>query len=232
MKSYLILKQFVDYAVSGILILILSPVLIITALLVKLESPGSAIFKQKRIGKDKVEFWIFKFRTMRTDTPKDLPTHLFNNPEQYITRIGRFLRKSSLDELPQLFNILKGEMSFIGPRPALWNQDDLIEARDSQKNKYLISANTVKPGITGWAQVNGRDELPIQIKADFDGYYAAHVSMFLDIRILLMTIHGVLTAKGIEEGAPEQANTSDTEQAITLDKERKSTSDKDESPGR
>lgn len=204
MKLYLGIKQFLDLLCSAALTVILSPILVLLTVLIKLDSPGPVLFKQKRIGKDKKEFWIYKYRTMRTDTPKDTPTHLLNDPTRYITRIGKFLRKSSLDELPQLFNILQGHMSFIGPRPALWNQDDLIKARDDQTSKYRISANAVKPGITGWAQVNGRDELPIAVKADFDGYYAANVCLTLDIKILLMTIHRVLTAKGIAEGAQEQ----------------------------
>lgn len=204
MKRYLEIKKFLDFLCSGILTILLSPILVLLALLVKLDSPGPVLFKQKRIGKDKKEFEIFKYRTMRTDTPQDTPTHLLSDPTLYITKLGKFLRKSSLDELPQLINILQGHMSFIGPRPALWNQEDLIKARDDQTSKYRISANAVKPGITGWAQVNGRDELPIPVKADFDGYYAANICLTLDIKILLMTIHGVLTAKGIAEGAQEQ----------------------------
>lgn len=177
--------------------------MIILALIIKLDSKGPVLFKQKRIGKDCVEFDIFKFRTMRTDTPSDLPTHLFQNPESFITASGRFLRKSSLDELPQLFNILKGQMSFIGPRPALWNQYDLIESREQQKAMFGFSANSIKPGITGWAQVNGRDELPIEVKAKLDGYYAKNVSLPLDIRILFLTVTSVLTRKGVSEGGPK-----------------------------
>ncbi len=203
MKFYLRLKQAGDYLFAVLLTIILSPILIILALIIKLDSKGPVLFKQKRIGKDCVEFDIFKFRTMRTDTPSDLPTHLFQNPESFITASGRFLRKSSLDELPQLFNILKGQMSFIGPRPALWNQYDLIESREQQKEAFGFSANSIKPGITGWAQVNGRDELPIEIKAKLDGYYAKNVSLPLDIRIRCLTVTSVLTRKGVSEGGPK-----------------------------
>lgn len=204
MKPYLGFKSILDYLVAVILIILFSPILIIISILIKLDSTGPVLFKQKRIGKDKKEFFIYKFRTMRTDTPKDMPTHLFNNPELFITKSGRFLRKSSLDELPQLFNILKGQMSFIGPRPALWNQYDLIEARDRLTNEFSISANAIKPGITGWAQVNGRDELPIEIKADLDKFYAKYLSLKLDIKILLLTVTSVFTAKGVSEGVPKE----------------------------
>lgn len=149
------------------------------------------------------EFYVYKYRSMRTDTPSDMPTHLFNNAESFITSSGRFLRKSSLDELPQLFNIIKGEMSFIGPRPALWNQYDLIQAREDQVGKTGVNANSVKPGITGWAQVNGRDELPIDVKADLDGYYAKNLSFLLDVKILFLTFFSVLTSKGVSEGGPK-----------------------------
>lgn len=203
MKPYHYIKQTFDYLFAVCLTILLSPILIIVAVIIKLDSKGPVLFKQKRIGKDSAVFGIYKFRTMRTDTPKDLPTHLFNNPESFITKIGRFLRKSSLDELPQLFNIIKGQMSFIGPRPALWNQYDLIEARESQEIKVGISANTIKPGITGWAQVNGRDELPIDVKADYDGYYAKNISFLLDVKILFMTISSVITTKGVSEGGPK-----------------------------
>lgn len=203
MKPYLYLKQLLDYLGSSILTIVLSPILLIITISIKLDSNGPVLFKQKRIGKNQTEFNIYKFRTMRTDTPKDMPTHLFQNSESYITKVGRFLRKSSLDELPQLFNILKGEMSFIGPRPALWNQYDLIEQREIQKEKFGVSANAVKPGITGWAQVNGRDELPIPIKAGYDGEYARNVSFSFDIKILFLTITSVLTSKGVSEGGPK-----------------------------
>ena len=202
MKAYLWFKQILDYICSAALIVILSPILLLLAAAVKLDSKGPVLFRQKRIGKDHVEFNILKFRTMRADTPSDMPTHLFRDSESFITSTGRFLRKSSLDELPQLFNILQGQMSFIGPRPALWNQYDLIRAREDQAAKTGISANSVKPGITGWAQVNGRDELPIEVKADFDGFYAKNISFPLDLKILFMTVTSVLTSKGISEGGP------------------------------
>jgi len=198
MKPYIALKSFLDYLFAALMTIAISPILLIVALLIKVSSPGPVFFKQRRIGKDKKEFEIYKFRTMRTDTPKDMPTHLFTNAESFITPIGKFLRKSSLDELPQLFNILRGEMSFIGPRPALWNQFDLIEAREE------VKANSLKPGITGWAQVNGRDEIPIDQKASLDGYYIDNVSFGLDLKILILTFTTVLTAKGVSEGGPKK----------------------------
>lgn len=204
MRSYRYLKQIFDYMAAILLTIALFPVLLIILLIIKFDSDGPVLFKQKRVGKGKVEFEIYKFRTMAFDAPSDLPTHLVLEPEKFITRAGKFLRKSSLDELPQLFNILLGQMSFIGPRPALWNQFDLIEARDTQIDKFGISANSIKPGITGWAQVNGRDELQIQTKADFDGFYAKNANFFLDIKILFMTISNVLTSKGISEGGPRK----------------------------
>lgn len=204
MRSYRYLKQIFDYLGAIALTVLLSPLLLLIFAIIKLDSEGPALFKQKRIGKDKVEFDIYKFRTMKIDAPSDLPTHLVLEPEKFITRAGKFLRKSSLDELPQLFNILLGEMSFIGPRPALWNQFDLVEARDAQFQKFGISANSIKPGITGWAQVNGRDDLPISVKASFDGFYAKNASFSLDFKILLMTISNVITSKGISEGGPKK----------------------------
>jgi O-antigen biosynthesis protein WbqP len=165
----------------------------IIALCVKLTSPGGVLFKQKRYGKDKQFFQIYKFRSMYVDTPKDVPTHLLQDPASFITPLGRFLRKSSLDELPQIFNIIKGEISLVGPRPALWNQDDLIAERD----KY--GANSIPVGLTGWAQINGRDELPICKKAALDGEYARRMSFLTDIKILLKTFFGVLSAKGVSQ---------------------------------
>ena len=197
MKPYITLKTILDYICALAMTIVISPILLIVAILIKATSPGPVFFKQRRIGKDKKEFEILKFRTMRTDTPKDMPTHLFTNAESFITPIGKFLRKSSLDELPQLFNILRGEMSFIGPRPALWNQFDLIEAREE------VKANSLKPGITGWAQVNGRDEIPIDQKAALDGYYIDNVSFGMDLKILILTFTTVLTAKGVSEGGPK-----------------------------
>jgi O-antigen biosynthesis protein WbqP len=164
------------------------------ALWIKVDSRGPVFFKQKRVGQDKTHFMILKFRTMRIDTPKDVPTHLLKDPYAFITPSGRFLRKTSLDELPQLFNILKGEMSFVGPRPALWNQFDLIEKRDE------VGANALRPGLTGWAQVNGRDELPIDVKARFDGEYAAKLGFIMDARCVLRTLRDAFRGEGVVEG--------------------------------
>ena len=183
-----------DIILAFISIILLSPILVLIAILIKLTSKGPVFFKQKRIGKGKSIFYIYKFRTMRTDAPKDMPTHLLDKPDAYITGIGKILRKTSLDELPQLINILKGEMSFIGPRPALWNQYDLIAERD----KY--GANDVYPGLTGWAQINGRDELPIEVKAKLDGEYVYNMSFFFDVKCFFGTIISVLKGEGIIEG--------------------------------
>ncbi len=193
-RKYLSVKRGIDILLSGAAIIVLSPVLVGLCLAIKLDSKGPVLFKQKRVGLHKDIFEIWKFRTMRTDTPKDMPTHMLADPDQYITRTGRFLRKTSLDELPQIFNILKGEMSIIGPRPALWNQDDLIAERD----KY--GANDVTPGLTGWAQVNGRDELEIPVKAKLDGYYVEHMSFRFDCICFLKTITSVLRSDGVVEG--------------------------------
>jgi O-antigen biosynthesis protein WbqP len=190
-----ILKRGIDFLASLLGLLILSPFLIFIAIWIKLDSQGPVFFTQKRIGIRKSTFLICKFRTMRTDTPKDTPTHLLNDPARFITKSGVFLRRSSLDELPQLFNILNGQMSIVGPRPALWNQDDLISARD----KY--GANDIKPGLTGWAQINGRDELPIDVKAKLDGHYVEKASFLFDMEIILKTIFSVLRSEGIKEGA-------------------------------
>ncbi len=194
---YRYIKRFLDFVISLMAICGLSWLLIIISLIIKIEDGGNILFKQKRIGLDKKEFYIYKFRTMKTTTPKDVPTHLLENPESYITAIGRFLRKSSLDELPQLFNILKGEMSLVGPRPALWNQFDLIAERD----KY--GANNVVPGLTGWAQVNGRDELPISVKSKYDGEYVNKMSFLFDVYILFRTVVSVFKADGVVEGRNE-----------------------------
>jgi len=191
---YEILKRLIDLLISGAAIIILSPVFILLAFLIKVESAGPILFKQKRVGLNKTHFNILKFRTMRMDTPKDSPTHLLENPDQYITKIGKFLRKSSLDELPQIWNIFRGEMSIIGPRPALWNQYDLIEERD----KY--GANDVPPGLTGWAQINGRDELPIHVKAKLDGDYVENKGLIVDIKCFFLTILSVLKSDGVKEG--------------------------------
>ena len=197
---YGVLKRFFDIILSLVAIIVFSWLLIIIAIAIVVEDKGNILFKQKRIGKNKKEFYIYKFRTMKVSTPKDVPTHLLDNPESYITKIGGFLRRTSLDELPQLFNILKGDMSIVGPRPALWNQFDLIDLRD--KN----GSNSVRPGLTGWAQVNGRDELPIDVKAGFDGEYIKKMSIVFDIKIILMTVVSVFTSKGVREGRNESSN--------------------------
>lgn len=191
---YLKVKRLIDLILSIIGLVILSPIFCILVIAIKLDSSGSVFFKQKRIGIHKTHFYILKFRTMRIDTPNDTPTHLLENPEQFITKVGKFLRKTSLDELPQIINILKGEMSIIGPRPALWNQYDLIEERD----KY--GANDVPVGLTGWAQINGRDELPINVKARLDGEYVQRIGFLFDVKCFLGTILSVLKSDGVVEG--------------------------------
>ena len=188
------LKRLLAIVLSLMGIVCLGWLLALLSIAVKLDSPGPVLFKQKRVGRGKSHFYILKFRTMRTDTPKDMPTHLLANPDQYITRVGRFLRKTSLDELPQLFNILLGDMSIVGPRPALWNQFDLIAERD----KY--GANDIRPGLTGWAQINGRDELEIEEKALLDGEYVRNLSFRFDVRCLLATVKVVLYRDGMVEG--------------------------------
>ncbi|GAB6518559.1 sugar transferase [Bacillus cereus] len=188
------LKQIVDCIFAIVGLVVSSPLFLLLIICIKLDSKGPVLFKQRRIGKGKKEFYILKFRTMRIDTPKDMPTHLLEDPEMYITKVGKFLRKTSLDELPQIINIIKGEMSIIGPRPALWNQYDLIKERD----KY--SANDVTPGLTGWAQINGRDELPIDVKAKLDGEYVEKLSPLFDLKVFFMTIKSVLKSEGVKEG--------------------------------
>ena len=188
------LKRLLAIVLSLLGILCLGWLLLLLSIAIKLDSPGPVLFKQKRVGRGKSHFYILKFRTMRIDTPKDMPTHLLANPEQYITRVGRFLRKTSLDELPQLFNILQGDMAIIGPRPALWNQFDLIAERD----KY--GANDIRPGLTGWAQINGRDELEIDVKARLDGEYVQNLSFAFDVKCFLGTIRTVLNRDGVVEG--------------------------------
>lgn len=191
-------KRLLDIILSGCAIVILSPLLLIIAVAIKIDDPGPVLFRQKRVGIHKTHFFIMKFRTMKMDTPKDTPTHLLENPEQYITKVGKFLRKSSLDELPQIFQIFTGKMSIIGPRPALWNQFDLIAERD----KY--GANDVRPGLTGWAQINGRDELPIEVKARFDGEYVERLSFLFDCKCFFGTIGAVLKHDGVVEGGTGQ----------------------------
>lgn len=189
-----LIKRIVDFTLSLIILAGLSIVFLILSLIIKLDSKGPVFFKQKRIGKGKKEFHILKFRTMKTDAPKEMPTHLLDKPDAYITPVGKFLRKTSLDELPQLINILRGDMSLIGPRPALWNQYDLIEERD----KY--QANDVLPGLTGLAQISGRDELPIEQKAKIDGEYVEKQNPILDSQIFVKTVFSVLRSDGIKEG--------------------------------
>ncbi|WP_404334458.1 sugar transferase [Planococcus rifietoensis] len=189
-----IIKRIVDFTLSMSILIALSIIFLILSLIIKLDSKGPVFFNQKRIGKGKKEFNILKFRTMKTDAPKEMPTHLLEKPDAYITPIGKFLRKTSLDELPQLINILKGDMSLIGPRPALWNQYDLIAERDKYK------ANDVLPGLTGLAQISGRDELPIEVKARIDGEYVKKQNSELDTRIFLKTLFSVVKSEGVKEG--------------------------------
>ena len=193
-KIYLPFKRFFDILLSLLAIIVFSPLYIIIAIIVKCTSKGPVFFKQERIGKNKKHFKIFKFRTMRIDTPKDIPTHMLENPEQYITGIGKFLRKTSLDEIPQAFNIFAGQMSIVGPRPALYNQDDLVAERD----KY--HANKIIPGLSGWAQCNGRDTLPIPEKAKLDGEYVKRFNIWFDIRIIIKTFFQALFGKDEVEG--------------------------------
>ena len=192
--SYMRLKRVIDILLSLLGMVVLAPVFLVLIIAIKLDSPGPILFRQKRVGIHKSYFCILKFRTMRIDTPKDMPTHLLENPEQCITRVGKFLRKTSLDELPQIWNIFIGEMSVIGPRPALWNQYDLIEERD----KY--GANDVPVGLTGWAQINGRDELLIDAKAQFDGEYVEKISFLFDCKCFFSTIGKVLKREDVIEG--------------------------------
>lgn len=187
-------KRLLDFFLSAVGCLLLLPVYLLIALAIKIDDPGTILFRQKRVGIHKTHFNIMKFRTMKMCTPRDVPTHLLENPEQYITRVGKFLRKTSLDELPQIFQILTGDMSVIGPRPALWNQYDLLEERD----KY--GANDVRPGLTGWAQINGRDELPIDVKARLDGEYVQKMSFLFDCKCFFGTIGAVLRHDGVVEG--------------------------------
>lgn len=191
---YKIIKSILDRIIALLGLIILSPLFIILVIMIKGDTKGPVLFRQKRVGIYKKHFYILKFRTMRIDTPKDTPTHLLKDPQQYITKVGRILRKTSLDELPQIINILKGDMAIVGPRPALWNQYDLIQERD----KY--GANDILPGLTGWAQINGRDELPIDVKARLDGEYVQKMGLCMDIKCILGTILSVLKQDGVVEG--------------------------------
>lgn len=192
---YLIIKRVCDFLFAVVGLIVLSPFFLLLILAIKIDSKGPVLFKQKRVGIHIKHFNILKFRTMQIDTPKDTPTHLLENPNNYITRVGKFLRKTSLDEIPQIVNILSGEMSIIGPRPALWNQYDLIEERE----KY--GANDITPGLTGWAQINGRDELSIEIKAKLDGEYVEKMGLIMDVKCFLGTIRSVLKRDGVIEGS-------------------------------
>lgn len=191
---YPIIKRSLSIIISGIAIIVLAPVLLGIAIAIKIDSTGPVLFKQKRVGMDKSHFMIYKFRSMYVDAPADMPTHMLQDPTAMITKVGAFLRKTSLDELPQLFNIFKGEMAIVGPRPALWNQFDLIEERD----KYR--ANDIRPGLTGWAQINGRDELEIEDKSKLDGYYGENISFLLDLKCFFGTFLSVLRSDGVVEG--------------------------------
>ena len=199
-KRYL--KRPLDFILSLMGLIVLSWLFIIIVIAIKVDSKGPVFFKQKRVGKNKELFSIYKFRTMYVETPKEMPTHLLSNPDAFITKTGKFLRKTSLDELPQMINILKGEMAIIGPRPALWNQDDLIAERD----KY--GANDIRPGLTGWAQINGRDELEIDVKAKLDGYYVEQESFVMDVKCFFGTIVSVFKSDGVLEGGTGQKNIS------------------------
>lgn len=191
-KKYL--KRIIDFILACAGLIVLSPVFLILILCIKLDSKGPVIFKQKRVGKNKKHFNIYKFRTMKIETPKEMPTHLLEDPDFFITKVGKVMRKTSLDELPQIINILKGEMAIIGPRPALWNQYDLIDERD----KY--GANDIRPGLTGWAQINGRDELEIEVKAKLDGDYVERESFMMDVKCFIGTIISVFKSEGVVEG--------------------------------
>ena len=203
-----IIKRIIDFVLSLAGIIVLIPVWIILAVAIKIDDPGPVLFKQKRIARDNKDgtvkyFYILKYRSMKTSTPKDMPTHLLKNPEQYITRVGGFLRKTSLDELPQIFNIFLGQMAIVGPRPALYNQTDLYEERA----KY--GANKVRPGLTGWAQINGRDELLIEDKARLDGEYVSRMSLLMDLKCFFGTFLSVLRQDGVIEGGTGSINTDD-----------------------
>lgn len=204
---YPVIKKILDRLLALVGLCILSPVFLILIAAIKLDSKGPVLFRQKRVGINKTYFNILKFRTMKIDTPKDMPTHLLKNPQQYITKVGGFLRKTSLDELPQIINILKGDMAIVGPRPALWNQYDLIEERD----KY--GANDILPGLTGWAQINGRDELPIAVKARLDGEYVKRMGFLMDVRCILGTVISVVKQEGIVEGGTGELERQNEESA-------------------
>jgi O-antigen biosynthesis protein WbqP len=195
---YMKFKRGMDILVSATGLILLSPIILALVIAIKLDSPGPILFRQKRVGIHKKHFDILKFRTMSIETPKDTPTHMLEHPDEYITRVGRVLRKTSLDELPQIVNIFKGEMSVVGPRPALWNQYDLVAERD----KY--GANEVPPGLTGWAQVNGRDENSIEKKAKLDGEYVENIGLKMDLKCFFKTIVAVIKKEGFAEGKKDE----------------------------
>ena len=206
------LKNLLDRLLALVGTAALSWLLILLGIAIHLDSPGPIVFRQKRAGRNGTYFYIYKFRTMRMDTPHDMPTHMLNNPDLFITRVGRFLRKTSLDELPQLFNILKGDMALVGPRPALWNQYDLLAEREQ------YGANSVRPGLTGWAQIHGRDELPIRQKAELDGYYVHHIQLKMDLECLWRTAGAVLRQDGIHEGRLEKQQMQGAKEAVKVGK--------------
>ena len=192
-------KRLCDFCISLICSIIFLPIFIILIIVVKLDSKGPVFFRQERVGKDKKLFHILKFRTMKVDTPKEIPTCMLENPEQYITRVGKFLRKTSLDELPQIWNILAGQMSLIGPRPVIPREKELIAERD------LYGANDIRPGLTGWAQINGRDEVSWKEKARLDGEYVQKMSFSFDVKCFFKTIVDVLKREGMVEGTAGQS---------------------------
>jgi len=196
---YLKVKRLVDFILALIGLILLSPLFLIIIIALKLDSKGPVFFRQRRVGINKTYFNILKFRTMRIDTPKDMPTHLLKNPEQYITKVGKVLRKTSLDELPQILNIIAGSMAIVGPRPALWNQYDLIAERDK------CGANNIRPGLTGWAQINGRDTVSIEDKARYDGDYVENLGVKMDVKCFIGTIVTVLKRDGVLEGGVKAA---------------------------
>ena len=226
-----IIKRLIDIILSGVAMIVLALPMLIVAIAIKIDDPGPVLFKQKRVGKKKngeiTYFMIWKFRSMKMSTPHDVPTHLLENPEQYITKVGRFIRKTSLDELPQIYQVFTSKLSVVGPRPALWSQDDLVAERE----KY--GANDMKPGITGWAQINGRDELEIDVKARFDGEYTAAINkgwfkgFAMDCRCFFGTIVSVLKSDGVVEGGTGRLNKQQEEK-----KEETNQNEKDTDNGR
>ena len=193
-RIYKAVKRALDVFFSLLGLIVCLPFIPVFWIIIKLDSPGSMLFRQRRAGKNAKLFTLYKLRTMRPDAPRNVPTHMLQNSNSHITKLGAFLRRSSLDEMPQLINILRGDMSVVGPRPALWNQDDLIALRETN------GANSVRPGLTGLAQIMGRDELPIEVKAAYDGEYVQKMSFFFDLRIVIKTVTSVISAKGIKEG--------------------------------